>query len=82
MTREPTRDHSPGPKLTREQAALEIGRAYLSTQGGGASHDGLGVLVSTTFSSFQNHALAHDLPRPSWVERKVYLTRAAPPRRH
>ena len=45
-----------------------VGCAYLSAQGGGAGHDGFGVLVSTTLPSFQNHTLAHDLPQPSWVE--------------
>ena len=38
------------------------------------SRDGVGVLVSTTFPSFQNHTFAHDLPYPSWVERKVHLS--------
>ena len=51
-----------------------LGCAYLSTQGGGASHDGFGVPVSTTFPLFQNHTFAHDVPHPSWVERKVHLT--------
>ena len=41
---------------TRELAS--IGCAHLSTQGGGASHDGFGVLVSTTFPSCQNHTFA------------------------
>ena len=46
---------------------------YISTQGGGASHDGLGVLVSTASLFFPNHTFAHDLPHPSWAEIKVHL---------
>ena len=33
----------------------------MSTREGGARHDGLGVLVSTTFSLFQNHKFAAPL---------------------
>ena len=46
------------------RVSMSLGCAYLSTQGGGASHDGFGVLVSTTFPLFQNHTFAHDLPPP------------------
>ena len=53
---------------------------YISTPGGGASRDGLGVLVRTAFPLFKNHTSAHDLPHPSWVERKVPLTADAPTR--
>ena len=51
------------------QAAItsvhDCGGAYLSTQEGGASRDGFGVFVSTTFPPFQNHTSAHDSPHPS-----------------
>ena len=43
----------------------------MSTQEWGASHDGFGVLASTTFPLLPNHKFVHDLPRPSWAERKV-----------
>ena len=53
--------------------SLIPGCAYTSTQEGGASHDGFGVLVSSTFPLFPNHKFAHDLPHPSWVHIKVHL---------
>ena len=44
---------------------LYIMLCYISTQGGGESHDGLWVLVSTTPPFFPNHTFAHALPQPS-----------------
>ena len=64
--REPTR---------RCRSLLFTGWAYdiCPPRKGGASHDGFGVLVSTTFPSFQNHRFAHDLPHTSCVRIKVHL---------
>ena len=53
----------------------------VSTQEGGASHDGFGVLVSTTFPFVQNHKFAHDSPHPSWVDVKTHPTLTDGPRR-
>ena len=51
-------------------ALLCVGCAHMSTQAGGASHDGFGALVSATFPAFQKHKVAHNLPHPSWVSMK------------
>ena len=45
----------------------------MSTQEGGASRDGFGVLASATFPAFKNHKVAHDLPHPSWVYIDIHL---------
>ena len=50
-----------------------LGCAYMSTQEGGASHNGFGELVSTTLPLFQDRQFVHDLPHPSWVHIKVHL---------
>ena len=57
----------------RKTPCKAVGCACLSTQGGGASHDGSGVLASTTFPLFPNRTFAHDLPHPSRAERKIHL---------
>ena len=49
-----------------------IGCAYLSTQGGGASHDGFGVLVSTTFPVIPNSHLLMTCPA-LLGERSIFL---------
>ena len=36
-----------------------------------------GVLARTTFPLSPNRTFAHDLPHPSWVERKVHLSTRA-----
>ena len=50
-----------------------VGCACMPTQDGGASHDGFGVLVSTTFPLFQIASLPVTCPKPSWVHIKVHL---------
>ena len=76
------RMHLPTLGYTRVQMrtlkqVLGLGCADASTQEGGASHDGFGVLVSTTFPLLQNHKFAHDLLHRSWVHVKVHLMDAA-----
>ena len=52
--------------------SLSLGCAYLSTQGWGASHDGLGVLVSTTFRPFKiTHLLMTCPSPPGWKEKYI-----------
>ena len=53
----------------------------MSTQEGGASHDGFGALVSDTFPLSQSDRFARDLPHPCWVYRPVHPNKELGPRR-
>mmetsp|Transcript_51553 Transcript_51553/g.112554 ORF Transcript_51553/g.112554 Transcript_51553/m.112554 type:complete len:213 (-) Transcript_51553:2751-3389(-) len=66
---------SEGAGLVRQRGCL----VYLfRPKEGGASHDGFGVPMSTTIRRLPvtRDPFAHDLPRPSQVERKVHLAEA------
>ena len=55
----------------RDCADVRIGCACICPpRKGGASHDGLGVRVSTTFPLFPNEKFARDLPHPCQVHTK------------